>query len=99
MIRSNLSAVAPGDRSDASSEYCRRKVGASLQDLFVVWLRNAHAVERQPLSITTPQVEHIVNHPEVAEQLRLHIDETQGRISRIDELSAGLDPSAVMRSG
>lgn len=65
-----------------------------LQELFVVGLRNAHAVEKQALSIMTPQVERIVNYPEVADRLRLHIDETHGQIARIDEILAGLDTSA-----
>lgn len=65
-----------------------------LRELFVTGLRNAHAVEKQALSIMTPQVERIVNYPEVADRLRLHIDETHGQIARLDELLASLDTSA-----
>lgn len=65
-----------------------------LQELFVVGLRNAHAVEKQALAIMTPQVERIANYPEVADRLRLHIDETHGQIARIDDILAGLDTSA-----
>lgn len=65
-----------------------------LKELFVTGLRNAHAVEKQALSIMTPQVERIVNYPEMADRLRLHIDETHGQIVRLDEILAGLDTSA-----
>ncbi|PXA99130.1 hypothetical protein DMC47_04985 [Nostoc sp. 3335mG] len=64
-----------------------------LRELFVTGLTNAHAVEKQALSIMTPQVARIENYPEVADRLRLHIDETNEQIARIDELLAGFDTS------
>jgi ferritin-like metal-binding protein YciE len=64
-----------------------------LRELFVVGLKNAHAVEKQALSIMTPQVSRIENYPEVADRLRLHIDETNGQIARLDELLADFDTS------
>ncbi|MEN2747232.1 ferritin-like domain-containing protein [Sphingomonas sp. T9W2] len=64
-----------------------------LRELFVTGLTNAHAVEKQALSILTPQVERIVNYPEVADRLRLHIDETNDQIARLDEMLAGFDTS------
>jgi ferritin-like metal-binding protein YciE len=64
-----------------------------LRELFVVGLKNAHAVEKQALSIMTPQVSRIENYPEVADRLRLHIDETNGQIARLDELLASFDTS------
>ena len=65
----------------------------SIRDLFITGLRNAHAVEKQALSIMTPQVERIENYPEVADRLRLHIDETNGQIARLDEILAAFDTS------
>jgi ferritin-like metal-binding protein YciE len=64
-----------------------------LKDLFIVALRNAHALEKQALSIMTPQVARIENYPEVAERLRAHIEETNGQLTRLDELLADLDTS------
>lgn len=64
-----------------------------LRELFVVGLKNAHAVEKQALSIMTPQVSRIENYPEVADQLRLHINETNGQIARLDDLLASFDTS------
>ncbi|WP_085810758.1 ferritin-like domain-containing protein [Sphingomonas sp. TZW2008] len=63
------------------------------QALLVSGLVNAHAVEKQALSIMTPQVSRIENYPEVADRLRLHIDETNSQIARLDEILAGFDTS------
>jgi ferritin-like metal-binding protein YciE len=63
------------------------------RELFIVGLRNAHAVEKQALSIMTPQVARIENYPEVADQLRKHIEETNGQIARLDEVLAQFDTS------
>ena len=65
-----------------------------MRELFVTGLVNAHAVEKQALSIMTPQVARIENYPEVAERLRLHIEETNGQIARLDEILAGFDTSS-----
>ncbi len=64
-----------------------------LRELFVTGLKNAHAVEKQALSIMTPQVSRIENYPEVADRLRLHIDETNGQIARLDEILTEFDTS------
>ena len=65
-----------------------------LRELFITGLVNAHAVEKQALSIMTPQVGRIENYPEVADRLRLHIDETNGQIARLDEILAGFETSS-----
>ena len=65
-----------------------------MRDLFITGLVNAHAVEKQALSIMTPQVSRIENYPEVAERLRAHIEETNGQIARLDEILDGFGTSA-----
>jgi len=63
----------------------------TLRDLFVTGARNLHAVEKQALSIMSPQIARIENYPEVADRLRLHVDETNRQIARLDEILAGFD--------
>lgn len=63
------------------------------RQLFVTGLINAHAVEKQALSIMTPQVKRIEHYPEVAERLQSHIEETNGQIARLDEILASFDSS------
>lgn len=59
------------------------------RSVFIVGLRNAHAMENQALSIMKPQLGRIENYPEVARKLDQHITETQGQIRRIEEILAG----------
>lgn len=63
----------------------------TLRELFVTGLVNLHAVEKQALSIMTPQAARIEHYPEIADRLRLHIDETNAQIARLDEILGGLD--------
>ena len=65
-----------------------------VRELFTTGVKNAHAVEKQALSIMTPQVSRIENYPEVAERLRAHIEETNAQIARIDEILEGLGTSS-----
>jgi ferritin-like metal-binding protein YciE len=65
-----------------------------LTALFVTGLKNAHAMEKQAISIMTPQVSRIENYPEVAERLRAHIEETHDQIGRLDEILGNFDASA-----
>jgi len=61
------------------------------RSIFIVGLRNAHAMENQALSIMKPQLNRIESYPEVAKKLDQHITETVGQIRRIEEILAGLD--------
>jgi ferritin-like metal-binding protein YciE len=64
-----------------------------LQELFIVGLRNAHALEKQALSIMTPQATRIEHYPELADRLQSHIEETHGQISRLEQVLADLGES------
>jgi ferritin-like metal-binding protein YciE len=65
-----------------------------MQELFISGLKNAHAMEKQALSIMTPQMERIQHYPEVAERLREHIAETNQQLMRIDEIFDALGSRA-----
>ena len=66
----------------------------SAQDVFLDGLRNAHAMEKQALSIMQPQLNRLEHYPEVSALLDKHIRETEGQIERLDEILAGMDASA-----
>jgi hypothetical protein len=72
-----------------------------MQELFITGLKNAHAMEKQALSIMTPQMERIEHYPEVAERLREHIAETNDQLMRIDEIfdALGSRASALKDTG
>ena len=63
------------------------------REIFVTHLKNAYAMENQALSIMKPQVSRIENYPEVAARLEQHVRETEGQMSRIDDLLQQLDES------
>jgi ferritin-like metal-binding protein YciE len=73
------------------------QMNTEARGVFVTGLRNAHAMEKQALSIMNPQVERIENYPELSSQLRRHIGETEGQIDRLETILERLDedPSAI----
>ncbi|WP_312949045.1 ferritin-like domain-containing protein [Agrobacterium sp.] len=65
--------------------------------IFIAGLKNAHAMEKQALSIMRPQVKRIENYPEIAEKLETHIIETEGQIERLELILTSLaeEPSSL----
>lgn len=66
----------------------------NVRDVFVVGLRNAHAVENEALSIMNRQLDRLENYPELAARLRSHVDETQQQVERLDTILADLGEDA-----
>jgi ferritin-like metal-binding protein YciE len=65
-----------------------------LREIFVTGLRNAHAMEKQALSIMEPQLQRIENYPEIGQRLEEHIRETHGQIERLDTIMDELGESS-----
>ncbi|WP_223861415.1 ferritin-like domain-containing protein [Geminicoccus harenae] len=65
----------------------------SIRSIFVTGLRDAHALENQALSIMNRQIERLENYPDVAARLRSHVEETNGQISRLEQILTSLDES------
>lgn len=63
------------------------------RDVFIVGLRNAHAMENQALSIMKPQESRIESYPQVLARLRQHIAETEVQIERLETVFQGLGES------
>jgi len=64
------------------------------RDIFIVGLRNAHAMENEALGIMKPQLKRIENYPQVAERLDQHIRETEAQLQRLDDLLDGMGESS-----
>lgn len=71
------------------------------QDIFIDGLRNAHAMEKQALSIMQPQLNRLEHYPEVSALLDRHIRETEDQIKRLDEVleSVGASASGLKDAG
>jgi ferritin-like metal-binding protein YciE len=65
-----------------------------VREAFITGLRNAHAMEKQALSIMEPQVGRLESYPDVARRLEDHIRETHGQIDRLETILTGLGESA-----
>ena len=74
----------------------RMEVTASddLREIFTTGLRNAHAMEKQALSIMEPQLQRLENYPEIGQRLEAHIRETNGQIERLDTILEELGESS-----
>jgi ferritin-like metal-binding protein YciE len=62
--------------------------------VFVVGLKNAHAMEKQALSIMQPQVNRLKHYPDLLQRLEAHISETETQVSRLDEILQNVGESS-----
>jgi ferritin-like metal-binding protein YciE len=62
----------------------------ALRETFVVGLKNAHAVEKEALAIMEPQIARLKNYPELEVRLRLHVEETNDQIRRLETILQSL---------
>lgn len=53
---------------------------------FVEWLRDAHAAEKQALTMLTAQTNRIENYPDLRTRIETHIDETEEQIALLQEI-------------
>jgi ferritin-like metal-binding protein YciE len=65
----------------------------NVRDVFVVGLRNAHAVEKEALQIMNRQIERMTDYPELVARLRQHVTETDRQIERLESLLGRYDES------
>ena len=70
-------------------------------ELYVTGLRNAHALEKEAISIMKPQVQRIENYPELSKRLQEHIRETEIQQERLHSIltELGEDSSTVKDLG
>lgn len=65
----------------------------SARSVYISGLRNQHAVENQAVELLERQVGRLENYPEMADRMRLHIQESQEQARRIEELLSELGTS------
>lgn len=58
----------------------------SIQDIYTVGLRDAHALEAQADQMLSRQVERIENYPAVRQRLQQHIEETRRQSQRLEQI-------------
>ncbi|WP_181700261.1 ferritin-like domain-containing protein [Chthonobacter albigriseus] len=65
----------------------------NIRDVFMVGLRNAHALENEALSIMNRQIERMTDYPDLLARLRQHVGETNRQIQRIEQILGSHDES------
>lgn len=67
------------------------------REVFITGLRNAHAMEKQALSMMGPQIDRIEHYPDVLQRLKQHATETEGQVKRLENVleRLGENPSAI----
>jgi ferritin-like metal-binding protein YciE len=63
------------------------------RDLFIVGLRNAHAMESQALELMERQSERLGDFPEVQQQARAHAEDTRRQMQRLEECLQSMNES------
>jgi ferritin-like metal-binding protein YciE len=63
------------------------------RDIFIVGLRNQHAVENQAIELLERQVGRLENYPEMTARMRQHIEESKEQARRIEDLLSSLGTS------
>jgi ferritin-like metal-binding protein YciE len=69
--------------------------------VFILGLKNAHAMENEALSIMRPQLKRIENYPEVSRKLEQHIAETENQKEQLEQIlqDMGEDKSTLKDLG
>src|SRR3954452_17775604 len=63
------------------------------RDIYIVGLRNQHAVENQAIELLERQVGRLENYPEMEERMRRHIEESREQARRLEDLLSHYDTS------
>lgn len=70
--------------------------GSKTREIFETGLRNQHAVEHQAIELLERQIGRLENYPEMAERMRLHLEESKEQALRLEELLSDLGTSSSM---
>lgn len=66
------------------------------RDTFMSWLRDAHAAEKQALTMMHGQVNRLEHYPTLRTRIEQHIHETDGQLRILEELLIDRDGNASM---
>jgi ferritin-like metal-binding protein YciE len=63
------------------------------RDIYIVGLRNQHAVENQAIELLERQIGRFLNYPELRERMQRHLEESREQARRIEDLLSGFGTS------
>ncbi len=76
----------PATRDDGFAPNVDPDPSEEVEQIYILGLRNAHAVEKEALQVMRRQVDRVTNYPEVSKRLREHINETEEQVRRLGQI-------------
>src|SRR3954465_7329149 len=76
------------------SHQMENSMTSTARDIFVIGLRNAHAMETQARELMERQSERLTDYPDVQARMKEHLGETEGQLKRLDICLSSLGESA-----
>lgn len=94
--RRKTARKTPAARGNGFAPRVAADPSEEVHEIYLVGLRNAHAVEKEALQVMQRQVDRIANYPDVTKRLREHIKETEQQVARLDEILERHNESSSM---
>jgi len=69
---------------------------SELRDNYISWIRDAHAMEEQAITMLSSQAERLENYPELRTRIEHHIEETRGQSQALERVLDRLDDDTSM---
>ncbi|WP_416798208.1 ferritin-like domain-containing protein [Ciceribacter azotifigens] len=69
---------------------------SELRDNYIGWIRDAHAMEEQAITMLTSQAKRLDNYPELRTRIEHHIEETRGQSEALERVLDRLDGDPSM---
>ncbi len=69
---------------------------ADIQTNFLAWLRDAHAMEEQAVTMLTAQAQRLESYPELRARIGQHATETESQIRRLETVLARYDAGSSL---
>jgi ferritin-like metal-binding protein YciE len=69
-------------------------MASTARDIFLVGLRNAHAMEVQARELMERQSERLSDYPEVQARAQTHLRETEGQLNRLEQCLSSMGESS-----
>ena len=76
------------------SSIWRSEMASTARDIFLVGLRNAHAMEVQARELMERQSERLSDYPEVQARAQTHLRETEGQLNRLEQCLSSMGESS-----
>lgn len=64
---------------------------AQSREWLIQWLRDAHAMEEQAVTMLNGQLSRLENYPDLSDRVRLHVEETKAQAARLKACLDSLD--------